>query len=239
MSKRVSQNKAARAVREQLARERRRQRAMWASVIAVAVLLVAGGIGYGVYASQRADSFATPPNAVADGTGFAVGTGSSVVDIYEDFMCPHCAEFEESSGEAVDRLGTQNKAQIVYHPIAILDGASTTDYSTRSAAAAACAAADGKFREYAKALFAQQPSEGSAGLSDDQLVQVGASIGLSESSFGQCVREGTYKSWVQHVTDEASADGVTGTPTVKVNGNQVQPTAEAITSVVGARPVPT
>jgi protein-disulfide isomerase len=238
VSKRVSQQKAARLVREQMARERRRRRTMWASIIAVAVLLIAGGIGYGVYAAQQQKAFNTPPGAVADGTGFAVGSGSATVDIYEDFLCPHCKEFEDSSGAAVQQLGTQNKAHVVYHPIAILNGSSTTNYSTRSAAAAACAAADGKFREYAEALFAQQPSEGSAGLSDDQLVQIGKSIGLNNSSFGKCVRDGTYKSWVTHVTDEASAAGVTGTPTVKVNGNQVQPTAEAITNVVEARAQP-
>jgi protein-disulfide isomerase len=236
VSKRASQNKAARMVRERMARERRRRRAKWASIIAAAVLVIAGGIGYGVYAAQHQGGFATPPGATDNGTGFTVGSGASTVDIYEDFICPHCKEFEDASGSAVEQLGTQGKARVVYHPIAILDGSSTTNYSTRAAAASACAAAGGKFREYAKALFAQQPSEGSAGLSDDQLVQIGTSIGLSESSFGSCVRDGTYKSWVQHVTDEASASGVTGTPTVKVNGNEVQPTAEAITSVVEARP---
>jgi len=235
VSARVSQNKAARVVREQLARERRRRRARWASLIAVAVLLIAGGIGYGVYAQHQGGP-TTPPGAVDGGTGIAVGSGSSTVDIYEDFICPVCKQFEDSSGDAVAQLGAEGKARVVYHPIAILDGASTTNYSTRSAAASGCAAADGKFREYAEALFAQQPSEGSAGLSDDQLVQIGTSIGLSESSFGTCVRDGTYKSWVQHVTDAASASGVTGTPTVEVNGNQVQPTAEAITSVIEARP---
>jgi protein-disulfide isomerase len=238
MSKRTGQKQAARVVREQLARERRRRRTMWTTIIAVAVLVIAGGIGYGVYASQHKGSFATPPGSVSNGTGFAVGNGPATVDIYEDFICPICKQFEDSSGSAVEQLGTQGKARVIYHPIAILDGSSTTNYSTRSAAASACAAVDGKFREYAKALFAQQPSEGSAGLSDDQLVQIGTSIGLNDSSFGQCVRDGTYKSWVQHVTDEASAAGVTGTPTVKVNGQQVQATADAITSAVqpGASP---
>jgi protein-disulfide isomerase len=236
VSNRVSQKKAARLVREQMARERRRRRAMWTSIIAVLVLIIAGGIGYAVYASQQENSFKTPPGATANGTAFAVGSSSTTVDIYEDFLCPVCKQFEDSSGAAVEQLGTDNKARVVYHPIAILDANSTTNYSTRAAAAAGCAGADGKFREYAKALFAQQPAEGSAGLSDDKLVQIGTSIGLSDSSFSKCVRDGTYKSWVQHVTDEASTAGVTGTPTVKVNGNQVQPTADAITSMVQARP---
>jgi protein-disulfide isomerase len=234
VSKRVAQKQAARVVREQLARERRRRRTLWTSIVAVLVLLIAGGIGYGVYASQRSDSYTAPPGAIENGTGIAASDGPVTVDIYEDFMCPHCKEFEDTYGTQVAQLGTEGKAQLVYHPIAILDQSSTTNYSTRSAAAAGCAAADGKFRDFAQALFAQQPSEGSAGLSDDKLIQIGTSLGLSDSTFGKCVRDGTYKSWVQHVTDEASAAGVTGTPTVKVAGKQVDSTAQAITNAVSA-----
>lgn len=234
MSKRVAQKQAARVVREQLARERRRRRTMWTSIVAVLVLLIAGGIGYGLYASQQSDSYTAPPGAVENGTGIASGTGPVTVDIYEDFMCPHCKEFEDAYGAAVTKLGADGKARLVYHPIAILDRASTTNYSTRAAAAAGCAAAGGKFRDFAQALFAQQPSEGGAGLSDDQLVQIGSSAGLSESTFGQCVRDGTYDSWVRHVTDEASAAGVTGTPTVLVAGKKVELTAQAITNAVSA-----
>jgi protein-disulfide isomerase len=235
VSKRVAQKQAARVVREQLARERRRRRTLWTSIVAVLVLLIAGGIGYGVYASQRSDSYTAPAGAVEDGTGIATSSGSVTVDIYEDFMCPHCKEFEDTYGTQVTQLGSEGKAQLVYHPIAILDQSSTTKYSTRAAAAAGCAAAGGKFQEYTKALFAQQPSEGSAGLSDDQLIQIGTSVGLSDSTFGQCVRDGTYSPWVQHVTDEASAAGVTGTPTVMVAGKPVENlTAQAITDAVSA-----
>jgi protein-disulfide isomerase len=231
----VAQKQAARVVREQLAKERRRTRTIWTSIVAVAVLLIAGAIGWGVYSAQRSSSFTAPPGAVADGSGIKVGSGAVTVDLYEDFMCPHCKEFETQSGAAMDQLASSGKATLVYHPIAILDSASTTGYSTRSSAASACAAAGGKFREYAKELFAQQPAEGSAGLSDAQLISIGASIGLSDATFGTCVRDRTYKSWTQHVTDAAAARGVNGTPTVMVNGKQVSsPTTQAITDAVNA-----
>jgi protein-disulfide isomerase len=232
MSSRVGPKRSARMVRDQIAREKRRSRTLWASIAAVAVLVIAGLIGWGVVASQDSGDFTAPPGAVENGTGVKVGSGPVQIDIYEDFICPACGQFEKQTGGTVDQLVSEGKASVVYHPLAFLDRMSSTDYSTRAAAASGAAAEGGKFREYAKALFAQQPAEGSAGLSDDQLIQIGRSVGLGDA-FAQAVRDGKYKPWTAHVTDEASGDGVTGTPTVRVGGKDVQPTTEAITTAVG------
>jgi protein-disulfide isomerase len=220
MSSRTGQKQAARVVREQIAKENRRRRTLWTSAIAVAALVIAGLIGWGVYASQSSGEVVPPPNATAT-AGITVGSGPVTVEVYEDFICPHCKDFEDQSGQTLDQLVSANKVKIVYYPLAFLDEASSTDYSTRAAAASACADEGGKFREYAEALFARQPAEGSAGLSDGELTSIGTSVGLSESSFGQCVNDGKYKPWVGSISNAASASGVNGTPTVKVNGTQV------------------
>lgn len=232
MSSRVGQKQAARVVRDHIAQEKRRSRTLWTSITAVAVLVIAGLIGWGVVASQDSGSFTPPPGAVENGTGIKVGSGPVQIDIYEDFICPACGQFEQQTGGTLDQLVSEGKVTVVYHPVAFLDRASSTDYSTRSSAASGAAAEGGKFREYAKALFAQQPAEGSAGLSDDQLIEIGRSVGLGDA-FAQAVRDGKYKPWTSHVTDEASGDGVTGTPTVRVAGKDVQPTTQAILAAVG------
>jgi len=232
MSTRVGQKKAARVVRDQIAREKRRSRTLWTTIAAVAVLVIAGLIGWGLISAQDSGTYTAPPGAVEDGTGIKVGTGPVQIDIYEDFICPACGTFEKQTGDTLDRLVAQGKASVVYHPLAFLDRASSTDYSTRASAASGAAAEGGKFREYAKALFAQQPAEGSAGLSDDQLIAIGRSVGLGDA-FAQAVRDGKYKPWTAHVTDAASGDGVTGTPTVRVAGKDVQPTTQAIQAAVG------
>jgi protein-disulfide isomerase len=234
MSSRTGQKQAARIVREQIAAENRRRRTLWTTVIAVSALVIAGLVGWGVYAGQRSGDAVPPPNATAT-SGIAVGSGPVTVDVYEDFMCPHCKVFEDQSGATLDQLISSNRARVVYHPLAFLDGSSSTDYSTRSAAAAACADEGGKFREYAEALFARQPAERSAGLSDGELISIGTSVGLTESSFGACVRDGKYKPWVAAVTDAASACGVNQTPTVRVNGQPVTDlTPAGLTAAVNA-----
>lgn len=232
MSRRGEQKRAARVVREQLARERRRKRALWTSVIAIAALVIAGLIGWAVYSGQRSGGYNTPRGASEGATGIVVGNGKVTIDVYEDFLCPFCGQFERSSSGTLEQLVAEGKVKVVYHPISILDRYSTTKYSTRSSASSGCAADGGKYREYAKALFDRQPPEGSAGLSDDQLIDIGASVGLDRNSFGSCVREGTYRSWTAHVTDAASERGITGTPTILVNGESVQPNSEAITAAV-------
>jgi protein-disulfide isomerase len=221
-------------VRDQIAREQRRKRTLWTSVIAVAALVVAGLIGWGVYAGQRSGEVVPPPSAADDG-GIVVGSGPVTIDVYEDFICPACKQFEQTSGETLDQLVADGKVRVVYHTLAFLDRASTTQYSTRAAAAAACADEGGKFREYAEALFARQPSEGGPGLSDGELVAIGTSVGLDEGAFRSCVQSGKHKPWVGAVTDAASQRGVTGTPSVFVGGKQLeQPTPEAIRSAVEA-----
>ncbi|MEV1285543.1 thioredoxin domain-containing protein [Micromonospora sp. NPDC049679] len=233
MSKRAEQKQSARVVRDQIARERRRRRTLWTSVIAVVALVIAGTIGYGVYASQRPSSYTAPPGATDGGAAVAVGSGPVKIDLYEDFICPSCRRFEQESGATLDQLVAANKVTLIYHPVAYLDRFSSTRYSTRSSAASGCAAEGGKYREYAKALFERQPPEGGAGLSDDELVAVGTGLGLGDT-FGQCVRSGKYTAWTAHVTDVASKRGVTGTPSAYVNGKPTETNPQAIVAAVEA-----
>ncbi|MEU8260754.1 thioredoxin domain-containing protein [Micromonospora sp. NPDC048999] len=224
MSSRKGRKDASRVVREQIAREKRRTRTIITSVAAAALLVVAGLIGWTVYHSQQSKSYTAPAGANHEGTGIVIGQGPVTIDLYEDYQCPACKNFQDTNGSTLTDLINESKVRVIFHPVAYLNRFSTTQYSTRSSAAAGCAAEGARFKEFTDALFAKQPPENSAGLSDDELIDIGASVGVSRDAMSSCVKAGTYKSWTAHVTDDASRAGVTGTPTIKVNGRELSDT---------------
>jgi protein-disulfide isomerase len=215
-------SKAKRIVEQQRAAERRRKVTLWTTIGVVAVLIIAGLTGWAVIAGQDHGKVTTPSAAVDSGTAFKVGTGTVTIDVYEDFMCPICHEFENQSGATIKQLVAAGKVTVRYHPVAILDRESNgTEYSTRAAGAAAAAAEGGKFVEYHDVLYQNQPSEGSDGLSNAKLIDLGKPVGLTSQAFADAVNNKTYTAWAGKVTDTFSARGYTGTPTVVVAGKQL------------------
>ncbi|MDN5917113.1 MAG: DsbA family protein [Pseudonocardia sp.] len=200
----------------------------------VAVVLFAGLVGFGVYQAQRPADVVVPPNATAAGVPVGDPAAKATIDIYQDFQCPACKQFEDLSGQTVDQLVAAGQAKIVYHPVAILDHTSPDKYSTRSSAASGCAAADNVFPQYLKLLYANQPDEGSPGLTAEKLTELGQQAG-GGPGFAECVSSDRYVGWTTALTDQASKDGLASTPTVKVNGQEVQnPTPDALRAAVSA-----
>jgi protein-disulfide isomerase len=175
-----------------------------------------------------------PVGATAEGDGVMLGHGPVRVDAFIDFLCPFCRQFELSSGPTLARLVADGQISLVYHPMNFLDGASSTNYSTRSAAASGCAADQGRFVEYAQALFVNQPPEGGPGLSDAELAAIGQAAGLAEASFTSCLSDEPYLDWPPYVTERAIALGVEATPTVLVAGAAVRAEARSIAAAVAA-----
>jgi protein-disulfide isomerase len=175
-----------------------------------------------------------PAHAGPEGDGVVVGGGPVVVDAYIDFQCPFCRAFEMSSGDALRAMAAEGLITLVSHPMDFLDQASTNHYSSRAASASGCASDAGGFGEYAQALFANQPPEGGPGLTDAQLVELGASVGLTEPAFAECVPQHPYVPWTDWVTQRALARGVSGTPTTLVQGVPVPANARAIAAAVAA-----
>ncbi|MEW9546944.1 DsbA family protein [Nonomuraea sp. NPDC050783] len=173
-----------------------------------------------------------PVGASDRADGIVMGHGPVTVDAYLDFMCPYCRMFEQSSGPVLDRLVADGAISLVHHPMGFLDNLSTTRYSTRAAASSGCAADQGRFAEYARALFAEQPPEGGPGLGDDELIEVGRAAGLDEPDFGACVRSGAYLDWTAYVTEAAIERGVSATPTVLVAGTPVPANPQTILMAV-------
>ena len=173
-----------------------------------------------------------PAGAADHGDGIVVGRGPTVVEAYVDFLCPFCDQFEQRSGATLEGMASDGTITLVYHPVAFLDRLSTGMYSTRAAAASACAADGGRFVEFKDKLFACQPPEGGPGLTNDELIALGVSVGLTEPEFAQCVEAATYLEWSAFVTENAIERGVSGMPSVFVDARPVPPYRETITTAV-------
>ncbi|MBT2547522.1 DsbA family protein [Arthrobacter sp. ISL-65] len=160
-----------------------------------------------------------PATVTAPGAEAEAGKPVKVV-LYIDFICPVCKNFEVTYNETLTKLRDEGKITVEYRALGFLDSRSTTNYSSRAANAAACVVNESpeKYSAFVDTLFANQPAEGSAGLSDDELKKLATDAGAK--SIDSCVENKTYRPWVKYTTQEAAAIGVTGTPTVLVDGKQ-------------------
>ena len=98
-----------------------------------------------------------------------------------------------------------------------LDDASTTNYSTRAAAASGCAADQDRFVEFARvSSYTSRPRR--TGPSDVELAGLGVEAGLTGPAFAACLAAGPYLEWPSYVTARAAEAAVAATPTVLVAG---------------------
>lgn len=198
-------------------------------VAVVLAVVVLGGWTY-VWMKDRTSNGSVEPSYTASVVGGTVVAGKpakNTVDVYEDFLCPFCGRFESRDGDKIIKALNNGDIQVVYHPVAILNQKTTpTGYSVRAANAAMCAADAGFFPKYHSVLFASQPGEGSAGLTNGELIKKADGLGNIPPSFATCVNSGKHQTAVTQETlraaknpaiREPGEDGF-GTPTVVVNG---------------------
>lgn len=210
-----------------------------AAVIAGAIAVAAagcsmssgGGSGSG---SPRPGASASPrptgtEGAAHFGDGYLqFGTGKTIVATYVDPMCPFCGQFENANGRMLATLVNDGTITLQLHPLNFLDRMSQgADYSSRASNAVTCVAVQhpAQTLRYLGELFAEQPEEGTTGLTDTQLTSLAEKAGAA--GLGDCIKKRPYVGWVTSLTETAlngpikGADiqRIKGTPTVLVNGH--------------------
>jgi protein-disulfide isomerase len=233
-------------LRAEAARREARRRSIVVTGIVAAVLAAVVAAFVLVHALQRDASTtgaAATPSHGANGA-VVVGRAAAPVTIvaYEDFQCPACKAYEDANDPQLRSWLAKGQVKIEYHPIAFLDRASTDAYSTRAlnAAATVLDLAPAGFARFHDALYAEQPQEGGAGLTDERLVRLAVAAGAPEAQARADIDGLAFKAWTAKVTDDASKAGVNQTPTVSVDGTTVadhspQAIAAAVTAALAAK----
>ncbi|MDR0482075.1 MAG: thioredoxin domain-containing protein [Cellulomonadaceae bacterium] len=183
------------------------------------------------------------PSTATDDGGFLIGPGGAAITtptegvptlaVYLDYMCPHCHTFEDATIDSIKELVDAGEVNFILHPISIMDRASTDQaFSTRAVAAVAWVAdqAPAQFLAFHEGIFAQNPTQGTAGLSNEDMGNLARSVGVSDdiaegisdgtalATFGEWVTAATQMAIANPALASAETGQFQGTPTVTING---------------------
>jgi protein-disulfide isomerase len=251
-----------RTARERLAEEREKQalkekrnRALMISLSAIAILALI--VGVGVYYANKKEARAQLATAYSgqlapvsrDGDGSIVmaaqGVSAPTLEVFEDFQCPICKEFEQASGSTIKKLAATGKVKVVYRPFQLFQQEPLASNTKRAANAALCAPAD-KWVSYHDTLFKYQPSEGTKGFATKDLNLWAQDLGFGDAAFQKCVSDTQKVGQLATMTKYALTDrNVQGTPTVYLDGkaldlqNQLMNPQALETTILAAAPSPT
>ena len=201
----------------------------------VAAVLIVGVVVAILIGNSSKSGTAASGNAVPVGVVGGTGGGilvdaaalkSSVptVDVYADFQCPICGQFEKAFGPTLTTMAKAGEVNYVVHMMSFLDTNLGNDSSARATNAAACAADAGKFGEYHSAVFAAQPAKEGDGYTNAQLTEFATTAGITGpalTTWQKCTTDGQHTQYVTDVATTSGKAGVTGTPTVKLDGKDI------------------
>jgi protein-disulfide isomerase len=220
----------------QAGEDRRARNIRIASFVGVGVVVAAiVGVGFFVAQSERTSKTSVdanaklPPGVTAPYFGAPVGDfkeGVPTFELYEDFQCPACKQFEQTGAGAVYKAADEGRINLTLHPMIFMDSnlPQSLDSSLRAVNAWGCAIEQGKTREYHAAVFALQQPEGGVGYPDEILSLAAASAGLSGDALAQfesCREEKRYEQWARNSQIAAEERGILGTPSALLNNEQL------------------
>jgi protein-disulfide isomerase len=212
---------------------------------AVVVLLLVGVV-YWIVSHKKPSATSEGDTVRVTSSKLVTQPGSkdpkAVVSFYEDFLCPACGNFERTFGPTVSKLIDIGAIAADYSMVSILDSAKNQNYSSRAGAAAHCVADESidAFRRFHTALYSSdiQPDERGNSFPDNaRLIELAREAGAA-GKVPDCINSGKY---LAAVTGEAAAQKINATPTIKINGENYEPSnpdafVSKIKSIVGDVP---
>jgi protein-disulfide isomerase len=211
--------------REKMERQRKRSRLMMIGLITLgAIIIVFAFVAPGL--KGAGEIITVTPAALPSANGLTLGdpNASVTIDVFEDFQCPACQYFTESVETLIiQNLLSSGDVKYTFHQYPFIDGdgVSNNGESDQAANASMCANEQGKFWEMHSVIFANWNGENKGNLSDIRLVAMAESVGLDMNAFNDCFRARKYKNDIQADFELGQTMGVSGTPSVFVNGTKV------------------
>jgi protein-disulfide isomerase len=144
------------------------------------------------------------------------GSASAVVTLvkFTDFQCPSCAAAHPVLDRVVAESGGRVRLVVRDFPL------TQHEHAFKAAEAAEAAREQGKYWEYADILFRNQSA-----LGVEQLRQYASALGLDRAKFDAALDSGKFAEQVRRDLLDGQKLGISGTPTIFVNGRRVRDTS--------------
>lgn len=205
-------------------------------LIGLGAVAAVGAVGAGFAAKDSADTHAAedrndyPKNFDPDGAvsftkdGWrprAEATAPNTIDIFFDFSCSHCAEFEHVHSSELNKAVSDGRLAVRLHPVVILE--QSKEWTLMALGAWSKVVSDqpdaalsyyGLITEwYLKAYEEQDTTK----LTGSALQDLASNAGVKDRSFSALTEDG----WVAKANAAFDKAGYTGTPTILLNGKKM------------------
>jgi protein-disulfide isomerase len=140
------------------------------------------------------------------------GLSTAAVTIVEfsDFQCPYCSRAAQVLKQIQERYQDQVRIVFRHFPLPMHEQA------PKAAEAASCAQEQGHFWPMHDRIFENQKS-----LQPTDLKRLASEIGLNREAFDHCQDSGKYADQWKRDVEEGESYGVSGTPTLFINGRLI------------------
>jgi protein-disulfide isomerase len=210
-------------------RKQRQQRLLVVGGILAVVLLVAALLIVPSIIAARAPvgefvSITPVARPAAEGRSMGDPNAPVKIEVWEDFQCPSCQIYsEQTEPQVVDTYIPSGQVYYVFRHFPFIDDRVASKESDQAANASMCAADQNRFWDYHDMLFANWNNENAGAFADKRLVAFAESLGLDMNAFNACFESNQHRDEINQDLNDGRSAGVTGTPSVFVNGVQVAP----------------
>ena len=193
-----------------------KQVAFGASIVAILAVLV---LFYQIptdseYVEQNSDSLIGTVDTFQSSPIMGASDAPITIIEFGDYQCSNCKKwFLNTKPDIVKNYIDSGNAKLIFMDIAFLG-----KDSIPASIATYCAEEQGRYWDYHGFLYSNQLSIDNGWANPDSLKGYASNLGLNMDMFVSCLDSSKYQKRVQFNTEEAQNNGVTGTPTFFIVG---------------------
>ena len=128
--------------------------------------------------------------------------------VYTDTQCPFCKSFHSTLKQVMDTYGKEGRVAVVYRHFPLTGIHPRAKAEANASECVASVGGEKAFWAFMDKVFATDQR----GLQDDELIQLGVSLGIPENSLSECIRTMAFESRVAEDLQDGQNAGAQGTP---------------------------